>query len=111
MFTLCEPKASEKTSLLVLFTVMSPNNNLGTPIDLSLQTMPQAFITKTWSNGTYNYALSNTAMYFPPICGINSNRNFATVIKENFLSFLILTFTFLYQERHRYIYAGFNKSA
>jgi len=52
VFAVCKPKAFEKTSLEGLFTVKSPNNNLGTPIDIYLPTMPEAFITATWSNGT-----------------------------------------------------------
>ena len=92
MFTVCEQKASEQTSLEGLFTVKSPNNNLGTPIDIYLHTMPEAFITATWFNGTYKHASSKTTVHFPTICGINSNRNFATVTKGYFLSFFNVTF-------------------
>jgi len=74
MFTVCKPKASEKSSLEGLFTVKSPNN-FGTPIDIYLHTTPEAFITVAWSNGTYTHAPSKTTVHFPTIYRINSNRN------------------------------------
>lgn len=79
MFTISELKPSEKTSLEVLFTVMSLSGNLGTPTDTSLHTMAEAFITEAWSNGTYKYAPSKTAMHSTSIYGTDSNINSATV--------------------------------
>jgi hypothetical protein len=103
VFTVRELKASEKTSLEGLFTVKSANNNLGTPIDIYVHTMSEAFITATWSNGIYKQAPSKRSLRFPTIYGINSNRNFVKVTKEYFLNFFNITFILSYQECYRYI--------